>query len=140
MALFRRWFADKSPEAEAMKLIGTQVWFWIAYAVGSYQTILLQDRGFSASVIGIINALMSAVAIVGNAAWGVVSDRTGSVRRVNMILMSVGYGAFAAIFITVCLVGIAAWAQVYTPTASPSLPSTDGHNVSVEAAGGEASS
>lgn len=115
MALFRRWFADKSPEAEAIKLIGTQVWFWIAYAVGSYQTILLQDRGFSASVIGIINALMSAVAIVGNAAWGVVSDRTGSVRRVNMILMGVGYGAFAAIPVLAGLPGAVGILMVFIP-------------------------
>ena len=66
MALFRKKFAAESPEAEALKLTGTQSWFWIAYAVGCYQTILLQDNGFSASVIGLINALMSAVAIVGN--------------------------------------------------------------------------
>ena len=115
MSRLRSLLFRQTPEAEAIKLIGTQVWFWVAYAVGSYQTILLQDNGFSASVIGVINALMSAVAIVGNAAWGVVSDRTGSVRRVNMILMAVGYGGFALIPFLAGLPGAVGILMVFIP-------------------------
>jgi len=115
MALFHKKFSAKSPEAEALKLTGTQSLFWIAYAVGCYQTILLQDNGFSASVIGLINALMSAVAIVGNAVWGVVSDRTGSVRKVNVILMAVGFGGFAIIPLLAGLPGAVGILMVFIP-------------------------
>ncbi len=63
--------------------------FWMAWAVGSYQTVYLQHIGFPASSVGLLNAVCSGVSIVAVTFWGTMSDRIGSVRKVLLILMAV---------------------------------------------------
>ena len=108
-------FVKGSPEREALKLTGVQAFFWIAWAVGSYQTIYLKGQGFSASSIGLVSALMSAVAIAAMTFWGMVSDKIGSVRRVNVILLAVGFGAFAAIPLLAGLPGASLLFMLFIP-------------------------
>lgn len=61
--------------------------FWFAWAVGCYQTVYLQELGFSASQLGLLNAISSGVGIVSVSFWGMVSDRIGSLRKIFMILL-----------------------------------------------------
>ncbi|MCF0135376.1 MAG: MFS transporter [Lachnospiraceae bacterium] len=61
--------------------------FWAAWAVGCYQTIYLQGRGFTAAHVGTMNALCSCIAIAATSTWGVVADKINSVRKVETILL-----------------------------------------------------
>lgn len=62
--------------------------FWFAWAFGCYLTIYFQSIGFSASQMGLINALASTVSIVAASFWGSLSDKIGSVKKVEIILLS----------------------------------------------------
>ena len=94
----RRFHLEKGSSArEAAKLAGVQMTFWIGWVMTSYQTIFLKEQGFSAASVGLVNALMSAVAIAAMTFWGMVSDKIHSVRKVNMILLIVGFGSYAVI-------------------------------------------
>ena len=46
---------------QALILIGVNGIFWFAWAFGCYQTVYLQSIGFTASSIGLLNAIASAV-------------------------------------------------------------------------------
>lgn len=61
--------------------------FWAAWAVGCYLTVFLQGRGFTASMLGTLNAICCGVAIAATSMWGVVSDKIGSVKKVELILL-----------------------------------------------------
>lgn len=75
---------------QALILVGVNGIFWFAWAFGCYQTVYLQSVGFSASAIGVLNAISSAVAIVSVAFWGMVSDRIGSLRKVLIVVLAGG--------------------------------------------------
>lgn len=60
---------------QALVLTGINSVFWFAWAFGSYQTIYLQQAGFTASQLGVLNALTSIFSIASVAFWGMVSDR-----------------------------------------------------------------
>lgn len=97
MFIHRLHLEKGSPGREAAKLAGVQMTFWIAWVMTSYQTIFLKEEGFSAAAVGLVNALMSAVAIAAMTFWGMVSDKIHSVRKVNMILLIVGFALYAVI-------------------------------------------
>jgi len=61
--------------------------FWFAWAFGCYQTVYLQEIGFSASQLGLLNAISSGVGIVSVSFWGMVSDKLGSLRKVFITLL-----------------------------------------------------
>lgn len=85
---------------QALVLVGVNGIFWFAWAFGCYQTVYLQNIGFSASSIGVLNAIASAVGIASVTFWGMVSDRTGSLRRVLCIVLAGGalfYGLIPAV-------------------------------------------
>ncbi len=69
--------------------------FWFAWAFGCYQTVYLQEIGFSASQLGLLNAISSGVAIVSVAFWGMVSDKLGSLRKVLITLLVCGSALYA---------------------------------------------
>ena len=71
--------------------------FWLSWAFGSYQTIYLQEVGFTASQLGLLNALTSILSIASVAFWGIVSDRSGSLRKVLIAVLAGGAGLFALI-------------------------------------------
>ena len=75
---------------QALILVGVNGIFWFAWAFGCYQTVYLQSIGFSASAIGVLNAISSAVAIVSVAFWGMISDRIGSLRKVLIVVLAGG--------------------------------------------------
>ena len=79
--------------------------YWFAMAVGNYQSVYLQQQGFSASALGLINALISAVTIAAVPLWGMLSDRLGSVRRVVLITLAAGHLLYAFIPGVVALSG-----------------------------------
>lgn len=82
---------------QAIILTGGNSLFWLAWAVGSYQAVYLQQVGFSASQLGLLNALTSAVTIASLAFWGMVSDRIGSLRRVLFTLLVTSFAFYALI-------------------------------------------
>lgn len=85
---------------QALILMGVNGIFWFAWAFGCYQTVYLQSVGFTASNLGLLNAISSAVGIASVTFWGMVSDKTGSLRRVLMIVLAGGalcYGLIPAI-------------------------------------------
>ena len=67
-------------------MLGVDI-FWIGWAFASYQAIYLKEVGFTASDLGLLNAICSAVGIASVAFWGMVSDRIGSVRKVLMLVL-----------------------------------------------------
>lgn len=82
---------------QALILTGVNSLFWFAWAFGSYQTVYLQQVGFSASQLGLLNALTSAVTIASLAFWGMVSDKIGSLRRVLITVLVGGSILYALI-------------------------------------------
>lgn len=82
---------------QALILTGVNSLFWFAWAFGSYQTVYLQQVGFSASQLGLLNALTSAVTIASLAFWGMVSDKIGSLRRVLITVLVGGSVLYALI-------------------------------------------
>lgn len=78
-------------------LVGVTGLFWFAWAFGCYQSVYLQSVGFSASNLGVLNAVSSAVIIGSVSFWGMVSDRIGSIRRVLVIILSVGSLLYAMV-------------------------------------------
>ena len=71
--------------------------FWFSWSFGSYQTIYLQEVGFTASQLGLLNALTSILSIASVSFWGMVSDRIGSLRKVLITVLVGGVGLFALI-------------------------------------------
>lgn len=80
---------------QALNLAALSGFFWFAWAFGYYQTVYLQSVGFSASQLGLLNAISSGVAIASVSFWGMVSDRIGSLRKVLIALLVGGAGLFA---------------------------------------------
>lgn len=56
--------------------------FWFAWAFACYQSVYLQEKGFKASDIGVLNAISAGVNILSVSFWGTASDRIGSLKRV----------------------------------------------------------
>lgn len=73
---------------QALILVGVNGIFWFAWSFGVYQTVYLQSVGFSASSMGALNAISSAVGIVSVAFWGMASDRIGSLRKVLVTVLA----------------------------------------------------
>ena len=82
---------------QALVLVGVNGVFWFAWAFGCYQTVYLQSVGFSASTLGVLNAISSAVGIASVTFWGMVSDRTGSLRMVLTMVLAGGALLYAGI-------------------------------------------
>ena len=73
---------------QAVILVGVNGIFWFAWSFGVYQTVYLQSVGFSASSIGMLNAISSAVGIFSVTFWGMVSDRIGSLKKVLVTVLA----------------------------------------------------
>ena len=82
---------------QALNLTGVNGIFWFAWAFGCYQTVYLQSVGFTASKLGVLNALSSAVAIASVSFWGMVSDRIGSLRKVLITVLLGGAALYALV-------------------------------------------
>lgn len=80
---------------QAVTLVGVNGIFWFAWAFGCYQTVYLQSVGFSASQLGLLNAISSGVAIGSVAFWGMVSDKIGSLRKVLIAVLVFGSSLYA---------------------------------------------
>ena len=92
-------FSPRLPNGgrQALILTGANSLFWLAWSFSSYQTVYLQEVGFSASQLGLLNALTSGVSIASLAFWGMVSDRIRSLRKVLITLLVGGAVLFALI-------------------------------------------
>lgn len=77
-----------------MNLAGLTGMYWFSMAVTSFQAVYLQNQGFSASQLGLLNALGSAVAIVAVSFWGMVSDRIQSPKKVMITVLVLGIGLY----------------------------------------------
>ncbi len=92
-------FSPRLPNGgrQALILTGANSLFWLAWSFSSYQTVYLQEVGFSASQLGLLNALTSGVSIASLAFWGMVSDRIHSLRKVLITVLVGGAVLFALI-------------------------------------------
>ena len=77
---------------QALICTGVNSIFWFSWSFGSYQTIYLQEVGFTASQLGLLNALTSILSIASVSFWGMVSDRIGSLRKVLITVLAGGVG------------------------------------------------
>ncbi len=92
----KRFFSRLGPGVrQAVNLVGANGVFWFAWAFGCYQTVYLQNVGFSASQLGLLNAISSGVAIASVSFWGMVSDKIGSLRKVLITVLVCGCGLYA---------------------------------------------
>lgn len=71
--------------------------FWFAWSFSCYQSVYLQQNGFTASKMGILNAISALVSIISVAFWGMISDRIGSIKKVLFIVLLFGTGLYACI-------------------------------------------
>ena len=69
-------------------LAGIEGCTWAALACYSYLTVFLNKEGFSVTQVGLINTLMSAVAVVSGPAVGTMADRLKSSRKAYVICAS----------------------------------------------------
>lgn len=92
-------FSPRLPNGgrQALILTGANSLFWLAWSFSSYQTVYLQEVGFSASQLGLLNALTSGVSTASLAFWGMVSDRIRSLRKVLITVLVGGAVLFALI-------------------------------------------
>lgn len=92
-------FSPRLPNGgrQALILTGANSLFLLACSFSSYQTVYLQEVGFSASQLGLLNALTSGVSIASLAFWGMVSDRIRSLRKVLITVLVGGAVLFALI-------------------------------------------
>lgn len=92
-------FSPRLPNGgrQALILTGANSLFLLASSFSSYQTVYLQEVGFSASQLGLLNALTSGVSIASLAFWGMVSDRIRSLRKVLITVLVGGAVLFALI-------------------------------------------
>ena len=106
---------------------GIELFFWAAYAASAFTAAYLQEKGYSASVVGLIMALVNCIGIVAAPMMGSLSDRLSSSRRVFLLCIAVssvlycvvpfipGTNAVAVVATTVALL---AWAFFKNPTSS----------------------
>ncbi|MGI6664281.1 MAG: MFS transporter [Christensenellaceae bacterium] len=98
MKLMKRVSGAKNMEAIKFSvLIGL---FWLAIAIGGYQTTFMIKNGFGPTTVGIVNAMASAVSIASTPIWGMLSDKMRSVKKVTMLLFFIG-GVFIYSFFPV---------------------------------------
>lgn len=77
--------AHHTYRSDMYKLAGIEIFYWIAIAVGGYLTVLMQNKGMSASTIGIVNAINSGVVIFSVPFWGIVGDKMQSMKKVFLL-------------------------------------------------------
>lgn len=82
---------------QALILMGVNGIFWFAWSFGCYQTVYLQSVGFTASNLGLLNAISSGAGIASVTFWGMVSDKTGSLRKVLILVLAGGALCYALI-------------------------------------------
>jgi PPP family 3-phenylpropionic acid transporter len=56
--------------------------FWFGAAFSVYFTVLLQQQGYSAAQVGVMNAINSVVTIVATPFWGMMADKIRSIRKI----------------------------------------------------------
>jgi len=81
--------------ADRRRIVTLHLFYWIFHAIGAYQNVYLQSRGLSATTIGSLNSLVSFMTILIMPVWGLVSDRTGSVKRVFIVTLAAASALFA---------------------------------------------
>lgn len=106
---------------------GIELFFWAAYAASAFTAAYLQEQGYSASVVGLIMALVNCIGIVAAPMMGALSDKLSSARRVFLLCIGVssvlycvvpfipGTSLAATIAVTIALL---AWAYFKNPTSS----------------------
>ena len=96
--MMKRLFSRLGYEAkQALNLAGLNGIYWFATSFSCFQAVYLQGIGFSASNLGLLNAIGSAVAIASVSFWGMVSDKTGSVKKILVLLLTLGVGLYALV-------------------------------------------
>lgn len=91
-------FHSMTPQAaESLRLASLQGIYWAAIAVGNYQTVYLQNNGFPATQFGLLNALACVIAIISMTFWGTISDKTGSVRKIILLTLTLGCSLYALV-------------------------------------------
>ena len=63
-----------------VKYSAVQALYFAIFAVATYQTVFLQEVGFTSSQIGMMVAIGSVCGLVTMPLWGVISDRLHSAR------------------------------------------------------------
>ena len=61
--------------------------FWGVMGVCNFQTVYLQEQGYSASLLGAVNAVTSAATIIATPLWGILCDRIRSIKYVFMLTL-----------------------------------------------------
>lgn len=72
---------------QSLHMAGLSGLYWFVAAIGCYQTLFLQNMGFTATNIGILNALCSVIGIGAMSFWGIYADSKNSVRHTEILLL-----------------------------------------------------
>lgn len=79
-----------SGNSAAVKFALLESLFWLAIAVGGYQSVFMRENGFSASTVGLVNAAANLVSIIAGPFWGMICDKLRSVKKVTILLFFIG--------------------------------------------------
>ena len=82
---------------ESVKFATLQGLFWLACAIGGFLNVFMLENGFTASEVGLVNAIASAVGILATPICGMVCDKIRSVKKVTLTLYIVGAIMYAAV-------------------------------------------
>lgn len=94
----KRLFSRLDYNAKQALILGAMCgMFWFAMSCSNFQTIYLQNNGFTASQLGLLNAISSGVSIAAVTFWGMVSDRIRSLRKVLILILVLGCGLYAIV-------------------------------------------
>ena len=79
-----------SGNGAAVKFALLESLFWLAIAVGGYQSVFMRENGFTASMVGTVNAAANLVSIIAGPFWGMICDKLRSVKKVTILLFLIG--------------------------------------------------
>ncbi|MEW9669347.1 MFS transporter [Ammoniphilus sp. 3BR4] len=83
-----RWSMERMPKANSILFLKGQNFFFFASLaiIVTYLPLYFKEIGLRANEIGFILAIGPFISIVGQPFWGIVADRTGSIKRTVLLL------------------------------------------------------
>ena len=72
-------------------IAGICAFAFLAQSSMTYQTVYLKENGFTASQLGLFSSMLSVTNIFALSFWGIISDRSGTVKRILIPITSLSY-------------------------------------------------
>ena len=88
--------------------------YWFASAIGSYLTVFLQRQGFRADQIGLLYAVNSSISILSTPFWGMMADKTKSIRKILIFCILTGIILWAMVPVSFRIAPVLIYFVIFT--------------------------